>query len=185
MANISPREKNMILLAILVISLALIYIYFAEPYYAKWKSVSTQINQMESRLARAKQLKANTNMGLYVEDTIKNQTATVAALLENLETWSNHAGLAITSVKPGAVVDKPTYRELNFDIEVTGELVNLCKLINSIEQPQSLARINKIRISKPKDLLKDLTTVITISTICTPEVKQGNKKPTAKDNDEL
>jgi Tfp pilus assembly protein PilO len=186
MANISAHEKNMILLAVLVVALALVYKYFAEPYYDKWNSVTTQISQMETRLTRAKQLKANANMVLYAENTVKNQTATIAVLLENLETWSNQAGLKISGVKPGANLDKTTYRELDFDIEVTGELENVCKLVDSIEQPQSLARIDKIRISKPKDLLKDLTTVITVSTICLPEVKPVNKKPAAaKDSDEL
>ncbi len=186
MANISAHEKNMILLAVLVICLAGVYKLFAEPYYEKWNSVTAQINQMETRLTRAKQLKANANMVLYAENTIKNQTATIAALLENLENWSNEAGLKIAGVKPGANVDKTTYRELDFDIEVTGELGNVCQLIDSIEQPQSLARIDKIRVSKPKDLLKDLTTVITVSTICLPEVKPVNKKPAVvKESDEL
>ena len=182
--NISAREKKAILLAIIVITIGVVYKYFAVPYMDSWKTVTTQIDQTNARLVRAKQLKANPNAALYSENTIRNQTATIALLLENLEAWSNDAGLKITSIKPGTVVDKQTSRELSFDIEVNGDLSAVCKLVDSIEQPGTIAKINKVRISKPKDLLRDLTAVITVSTLCLPETAQIKKTSPTKDSNE-
>jgi len=185
MLNINTREKKMIFLAILVIVGAVVYKYFAVPYMEKWKSMDDQIYQVQVRLDRAKQLKANPGSELYSENTIRNQTATIAALLENLESWGDQAGVKINTVKPGPVQDKPTSRELSFDVEVNGEIGNICKLVEAIEKPNTLARINKVRISKPKDILRDMTVVLTVSTLSLPEVTQVKKTSTTKETYDL
>lgn len=169
MFNISSREKRMIILMVSFISIVILYKYFFVPYLDKWKSTTAQILAMETRLTHAKQLKANPTLAAYSQETIQNQTAAIANLLEKMESWSEEAGVTMTSVRPGPVQNRGNNSELFYDVEVAGDLRTLCRFIDAIEQPGVIARINKIRISKPKDILKDITAVITVSTLSLPE----------------
>ena len=185
MLTLSSREKKMIILMVLFVSIALFYKYFFVPYIDEWKSTGAQIQVMQTRITRAKQLKANPALALYTQETIQNQTAATASLLEKMESWSTEAGMTMTSVRPGPVQSRGGNSELNYDIEVIGELGKVCRFIDAIEQPGVIARINKIRIAKPKDILPDLTVVVTVSTLSLPESTQVKKTTTAGVTNEL
>lgn len=185
MLNLSSREKRMVILMVSFVSIAIIYRFFVVPYRDKWKSTTTQIRIMETRLNHAKQLKANPALAIYSQETIQNQTAAVASLLEKMESWSVDVGLTMTSVRPGPVQSRGNYTELNYDVDVAGDLGTLCQFIDKVEQPGVIARINKIRISKPKDILRDITANITVSTLCIPESAPVKKTTTASMNNEI
>jgi Tfp pilus assembly protein PilO len=185
MLNLTSREKRMVILMVSFVMLVVIYRFFLVPYIDNWKSTTTQIRSMETRLKHAKQLKANPGLVIYSQNTIQNQTAAVANLLENLESWSVDAGLTMTSVRPGPVQSRGSYTELNYEVEVTGDLETLCRFIDKIEQPGVIARLNKIRLAKPKDILKDITANLTISTLCISEAVPGKKTGGANVKNEL
>jgi Tfp pilus assembly protein PilO len=185
MLNLSAREKRMVFLMASFIAIVVLYRFFLIPYIDKWKSTTAQIQVMETRLIHAKQQKTNPALAVYSQETIQNQTAAVANLLEKMESWSVDAGITMTSVRPGPVQSRGLYTELNYEIEVTGDLETLCRLIDKIDQPGVIARLNKIRIAKPKDILKDITANITVSTLCLPETTPVKKTGKASVNDEL
>jgi Tfp pilus assembly protein PilO len=169
MLNLSSREKRMVILMVSFICIVILYRFFLIPYLDKWKATIAQIRVMETRLKQAKQLKANPTLAVYSQETIQSQTAAVASLLEKMESWSVDAGVTMNSIRPGPVQNRGNYTELNYEVEVAGDLETLCQLIDKIEQPGVIVRINKIRIAKPKDILKDITANITVSTLCLPE----------------
>jgi len=185
MLNLSSREKKIIILMISFIFIVILYKFFLVPYMDKWKSTTAQIQAMETRIKHAKQLKANPALAAYAQETIQNQTSAVANLLEKMESWSVDAGVSITSVRPGPVQNRGNYTELNYEVEVAGDLETLCRFIDAIEQPGVIARINKIRIAKPKDILKDITANITVSTLSLPESTPIKKTGGASVNNEL
>lgn len=175
MLNLSAREKKWVIFMVVVVALVVIYRFFVLPFNDQWKSTTKQIQITETRLKQAKLLKANPLLAVYTQETIQNQTAAVANLLENLESWSVDAGLTMTSVRPGPVQKRDNYTELNYDVDVSGDLATLCRFIDKIEQPGVIARLNKIRIAKPKDILKDMTASLTISTLSIPEAAPVKK----------
>ncbi|MFB3895037.1 MAG: type 4a pilus biogenesis protein PilO [bacterium] len=185
MLNLSAREKKWVIFMVVFISVIVIYRFFLIPFIDQWNSTTRQIQIMETRLKQAKLLKANPLLAVYTQETIQNQTAAVANLLENLESWSVDAGLTMTSVRPGPVQKRGNYTELNYEVDVTGDLTTLCRFIDKIEQPGVIARLNKIRIAKPKDILKDMTASLTISTLSIPEATPTKKTGGVNVNNEL
>ncbi|MCX7918040.1 MAG: type 4a pilus biogenesis protein PilO [bacterium] len=185
MLTLSSREKKMVLVMVLFISIVLMYRYFVIPYIERWNLITSQIRTLETRINQAKQLKSNPGLMVYAQGTILNQTDATAYFLENLESWASDAGVIMTSVRPGAIQNRGVHSELNYEVEITGDLETVCRFIAQIEQPSAIARINRIRIAKPKDLLKEITANITVATLSRAESAPKQKSTTTSGNNEL
>ena len=167
--KLNNREKKMISAAIGVILIAVLYHYVVIPYWDKWNMMKTQTIQLQAKLVRAHYLKAHPNTGTYSKTTIENQTVVIANFLEDIEKWAEAAGVQISGIRPSSSISKGIVTELSFDIEITGDLGGICRFIDSVEKPSILARINKMRLTKPKDNSGDMNASITISTLAISE----------------
>jgi len=163
--KLNNREKKMIATAIGVILIAVLYHYVVIPYWDNWNIMKTQTVQLQAKLNRAHYLKAHPQTGTYSRTTIENQTVVIAGFLEDIEKWAEAAGVQIGGIRPSSSISKGVVTELSFDIEITGDLGGICRFIESVEKPSILARINKMRLTKPKDNSGDMTASITISTL--------------------
>ena len=182
--NLNQRERKMILFCTVFIVLGLLYRIVAVPYLERWDSVVSQTAQMEKKIARAKYLQSHPLTMTYSRMTIENQTATTAAILQDMETYATEAGVTIGSIRPGPILNKGNVSEMSFDIEVNGVLSQVCNLLAAIEKPQSVARINKIRMGKSREDSMEISATINISSLGITEV-QSIKKKTNTTGEEL
>lgn len=176
---ISQREKRMVLIAVLFIITALIYKFAFVPLKDQWFHMDQQIEQLSKKVERAKYLKAHPTIGLYANNTVENQTITTAGFLEKAESWAAESNIKVTSIRPGSVINKGSISELSFEIELSGNLSGIAHFIKSVEAPETVARINKLRISRVgEEEGAEINVQLNISVLCLSEPQKTNKKKT-------
>jgi hypothetical protein len=174
---ISQREKNMVLLAVLVVGFALFYWFAFIPIKDNWIQISRQTAQLSGKIERARYLQSHPGMGGYSNNTIENQTITTAKFLEKVETIASEANVTVTSIRPGSVVNKGSVSELSFEIELSGNIAGIAGFVKSIEAPETIARINKLRISRANEEEGTLLNAqISISVLCLPDPQKAGAK---------
>jgi type IV pilus assembly protein PilO len=151
-----PRDRNLLLVAILAIGLAVVYeqLYWA-PKHEELKVLAVRLDTLDSlnRLAKKEVARGSAAKMKQEADAFARELSVlrrlvpteneVPALLESVSTAARRAGLELVDVQPDAVVNGDQFDTYKYKLGVTGPYHQVAEFLSNIgSMPRIVAPIN-------------------------------------------
>ncbi len=158
--QLSDREKRLLYITVLTISMTLLYLYCIEPLWIYWQGLDSKIERCTKQLSRNKIILSRastiaTNYGSY-EKKLKfegSDQEKTAQILKEIENSATQNGVHINDIKPQQIKDKDFYKFYVIELEAESDIVSLSKFIYDLQISQQALRVTRIqtsiRTSKP------------------------------------
>lgn len=159
--HLSRRERNILYLAVIVISGVLLYIVMIEPLRKKWRELNESISSKEMQLLKNQKILAQKDIiaqlydkyaeNIKMKGTVEEETAVILREIENIARTSN---TYITDIKPLKVEDKEFYKEYSVELEAEGDISGLAKFIYDLQNSKQILKVKYLRLN-PRDEASD------------------------------
>ena len=170
--KLSYREKGLLLLCGLILTLAFWYSYFLLPLVSEWKEVNDEVNRKELMYQKFTKITGRKDITEHSYEQFINQLKItgseeeeMAFLLKEIEGLARDK-IYITNIKPHSVKDFGFYKQFNVEIDYEAQTEPLVKFIYEAERSKSLFRVGQLRLqikSGKPDLLEGTLLVSKIS----------------------
>lgn len=155
-ANLSKREKFVLVITVTVIIFSLTYNFILKPYLRVVGVLEKDIAQHKVKLLKASHyLQKKTAIEKDFQDVLGNLKRQegvsgeqqVARILVELENLGNLSGIRITDIKPKPMRSYDFYSEFIIEIKFEAELREAAKFIYEIQQSQEILKIEKLQLN--------------------------------------
>lgn len=89
-------------------------------------------------------------------------------MLHGLKDWSQESGLALSSVKPGKVVERGGLLEMSFQAAGTGPMGAVARFLWRIETAPLPVRIQQVQLGARNEGVDALSLQVSLSVLCMP-----------------
>ncbi len=163
LTRMNKREKSLLFVTVLVVSVSLIYFYLAEPMWNYWLSLDStiemlnkQLNRNQIMLSREKEIVKEYKeyeSKLKFEGSDQEKTAQILKVIENAASTNK---VHINDIKPQQIKDDELYKFYVIDLEAESDIMALAKFIYDLQISQQALRVSRVQItassSKPDTL---------------------------------
>jgi hypothetical protein len=153
--NFNKRERYLAFAAVSMVSIALVYIFIADPIAARWRGLNNQIRSKVNILEKDSRMAANqrTIESEYAKlskrgKPAKSKDQEVAETLAFIESVSKNDACFIVNIKPIDIKDMASHKEILIDVTVEASMAQLSKFLYDIENPrENLIDIKRFSVS--------------------------------------
>ncbi|MBM3251572.1 MAG: hypothetical protein FJZ11_02155 [Candidatus Omnitrophica bacterium] len=173
--NISPREKNILLICILLIASYLVFNFIIGPISEKNNSLNNEIASQELKLKKSYN-KVNLKDSQELEyqnyaDFIKQKDSDeqeMSALLSQIESVSAKIQIHVSDMKPLRVRAVDFYKKFSVELEAEGLLDEIARFIHTAQNQPYLLDVERLRIERRSMRTNKLKAFMLISRIRIP-----------------
>jgi hypothetical protein len=87
-------------------------------------------------------------------------------VLHAVRTWSQEAGLTLSSLRPERVRDHDGLREMTFQASATGGMGEVARFLYSLESSRQPVRVSELQLGTRKEGTDDLSLQFRVSALC-------------------
>lgn len=158
MYRMSKKEKNLFLIAVICVGVALLYRVVFLPAIGKSRTLNRRIRLKKEMVGNALNLlnqteeieKKSQKYADYAKES-SSEEEEPAAFLKEIENIARNSQVQLTDLKPYSAERKDFYSEYRIEIEAESEMNQLITFIYNLQNSESLLRVVKFRISPKAD----------------------------------
>lgn len=171
--NLSKREKQLALITLLIVSVAIIYVILIAPLSAGWRNLNKQIQSKVDILEKDYKILANQQMLASEYDKLSkhakspgSEEQAVANTLTFIENVSRNDSCLIVNIKPAGITNAGSYKEMLIDVSAEATMEQFSKFLYDVENPRdNLINVKRFTISAKSGQTGTLKGVFLISKI--------------------
>jgi hypothetical protein len=156
--------------------LGLIYYFVGGPLLASIDTLQISVDQAKSTLSSnldilAKSVKNKKTYDAMVATGLKHDEQTAGQqLLQALEDWKTASGITQTNQRAMRTTQdaKKQFSIIGFDVEATGQMVNVDRYLWAIETSPLPIQLNECSLGAVKDGTGQVTMRVTVTALCEP-----------------
>lgn len=167
--SLSPREKNIFYITVVVISAYVIYNFLISPFIIKWRKTNQDFRQKTVKLQkylqilhRAKRLQQWHESVPFDLKASEIQENGVTKILSYVETISKKSSVQITNISPGNMEGHGNYKFMFVELELKGRMRNIVEFIYNIESSPMMFTVEKLEISSTPEKSKNVKVFLEI-----------------------
>jgi len=172
MYRISKKEKNLLYIAIIFVSLAVFSRVILEPTLGKSASLNHQIQLKRRMIGNALSLlnqkeeirKESHKYAKYAKEKLSEEEET-AVLLKEIEDIARKSSVQLIDLKPYSQGKIDFYIEYRIEIETESNMNQLVAFIYNLQNSESLLKVVKFRINSKADKHDILKAYLTITKV--------------------
>ncbi|MFH1867406.1 MAG: type 4a pilus biogenesis protein PilO [Candidatus Omnitrophota bacterium] len=153
LSRLSKREKSVLYISTIFISLALIDRLIVSPIYAKVTSLGKDIKEKEASikrnihmLAQKERIEAErTKYSSYIQ-LLESSDDDVTSLLKEVERLANEASVYLIDIKPAGLKKEEGYSKLLVKLNCEAPMADIAGFMHSIESSDSLLTVESYKI---------------------------------------
>ncbi|MFC1807534.1 type 4a pilus biogenesis protein PilO [Candidatus Omnitrophota bacterium] len=156
--RLSAREKNITFFLIAIVAISLVYSFFLEPLYKRFKRVNSEITLTKIKLQKyASIIKDKSVIDKEFEEyanklrSIGTDEQEMTKILNELETIASSSGVNIVSMRPKPAKGKEYYKRFVVEIETESDMNSLMKFIYKTKNSPQVLKTDKLNINTKSD----------------------------------
>lgn len=176
LSNLSKRERYILYISLMVISLALLYNFLIEPLVQRWVKVNEGVIRKEMKLERNLKIisEKETVLKEYKEYAKRvkakgSDEEEIATLLREVETVAARTSVRLTNVnKPRPVKNMKFYKLYSLEVELEAPIRPLTEFIYQLEKSPQILKVRQLRLSARGSQSSSLRSSMLITKILIP-----------------
>lgn len=175
LARLNKREKLVLYLAVVAISLTLLDRLIVAPITSKIQSLSNQINDKQAVIKRSLRILSQkdrilaeaTKYNSYL-DGLKSEDEEMTSILREIEGLANKSSVYLTDLKPAGVKDMGPFKKYFITLNCEAQAEQLVNFFYGIENSDKLLSIDKYQLMPKSSESSIARCTMTISKMTLP-----------------
>lgn len=154
--RLSQRERVLVLLLAAIVVFYLLWVYVLQPQIKAFSDLRRELAMATVRLEKGRDVARSLERQRLAVAEAEKQFARVAtrfehdlrdgAVLVDIGLEAARQGVAVTLVRPAAVIQKEHYLELPFEFVVRGDYLRVLEFIRKVENLSNLSEIRRLEV---------------------------------------
>ncbi len=168
---LSKRERSIAIVASAAVAFLVVYQYGITPLLdsraqlaAQRAVLERQLNEAHRTISRSVDARRRWK-DFHAAGLVSDATATESNLLNTMRTWSQDAGLPLSSIRPDRASASHGLRELTFQATADGSMRSIAAFLYCVEMAHLPVRVRELQIAARSEGTDDLTMQVRISTL--------------------
>lgn len=167
----SEKEKKVLYIAVVLVTLALLDRLFLAPASEKVKAIDEEIKQQEIVIQRDarflgykdKILKESQDFEKYFSAKTADNDVVNAEFLSTIEKLATQFNVVLAKSNPSKVNVNKQFIEYTAELECSGEMKNIISFMHAINSTEDLLKITKFNMTPKKGTEQEVIVAMTIS----------------------
>ena len=172
MIKLSPRERNIFIVVVVIVGVWLLDELAITPLLAEQSQLRDDSLNAAQKVEQAQHLfdVARVDQRKWAQMTQyglrMDAAASESQMLHAIGDWARDAGLTLTGNKPDRAEPEKQFQKITFHVTSTGNMYAVNQFLWHVEQSTIPARIEEMTVLSRKEGTDDMSLSIAISTLC-------------------